>query len=147
MASALRNETPEQRKARKEEVKAQKADKRARREGHVPDNYGQKPCSICKQQKDLLIRQGNGTEETCCYTVHKLSMVLPIRCQIDKTETWHMVCGKCWRTVSGGVVDGDEAHPEYRCLAICTFKPPVRQHNSSAVHLFTQDIYAQKGLL
>ena len=67
MASALRNETPEQRKARKEEVKAQKADKRARREGHVPDDYGQKPCSICKQQKDLLIRQVNGTEETCCH--------------------------------------------------------------------------------
>lgn len=56
MASALRNETPEQRKARKEEVKAQKADKRARREGHIPDDYGQKSCSICKQQKDLLIR-------------------------------------------------------------------------------------------
>lgn len=91
MASALRNETPEQRKARKEEIKAQKADKRARREGHVPDDYGQKPCSICMQQKDLLIR-----------------------CQIDTTETWHMVCGKCWKTVSGGVVDGDDAHPDYR---------------------------------
>lgn len=58
MASALRNETPEQRKARKEEVKAQKADKRARREGHVPDDYGQKSCTLCKQQKDLLIRCG-----------------------------------------------------------------------------------------
>ena len=56
MASALRNETPEQRKARKEEVKAQKAEKRARREGHVPDDYGQKSCSVCKEQKDLLIR-------------------------------------------------------------------------------------------
>ena len=61
MASALRNETPEQRKARKEEVKAQKADKRARREGHVPDDYGQKPCSVCKQQKDLLIRSDDST--------------------------------------------------------------------------------------
>ena len=25
-----------------------------------------------------------------------------------------MVCGKCWRSVSGGVVDGDEQHPDYR---------------------------------
>ena len=25
-----------------------------------------------------------------------------------------MVCGKCWRDVSGGVVDGDDAHPFYR---------------------------------
>ena len=56
MASALRNETLEQRKARKDEIKAQKADKRARREGHVPDYYGQKPCSLCKHKKDLLIR-------------------------------------------------------------------------------------------
>lgn len=22
------------------------------------------------------------------------------RCQIDKTEKWHMVCGKCWNEVS-----------------------------------------------
>lgn len=61
MASALRNETPEQRKARKDEVKAQKADKRARREGHVPDDFGQKPCSVCKEQKDLLIRSDDST--------------------------------------------------------------------------------------
>lgn len=25
-----------------------------------------------------------------------------------------MVCGKCWKTVSGGVVDGDNDHPYYR---------------------------------
>lgn len=53
---ALRNETLEQRASRKEQVKLQKADKRARREGHIPDDYGQKPCTLCKQQKDLLIR-------------------------------------------------------------------------------------------
>ena len=26
-----------------------------------------------------------------------------------------MVCGKCWKKVSGGVVDGDDDHPDYRC--------------------------------
>ncbi len=26
-----------------------------------------------------------------------------------------MVCGKCWKKVSGGVVDGDHDHPDYRC--------------------------------
>ena len=25
-----------------------------------------------------------------------------------------MVCGSCWKEVSGGVVDGDEQHPDYR---------------------------------
>ena len=59
MATTLRKETPEQRAARKEQIKAQKADKRARREGHVPDEYGQKQCSLCNQLKDLLIRRGS----------------------------------------------------------------------------------------
>lgn len=54
--------------------------------------------------------------------VDKLALILPARCQMDKTETWHMVCGKCWRTVSGGVVDGDDAHPDYRCPATDTVK-------------------------
>lgn len=56
MASALRNETREQRAARKEEVKKEKAEKRARREGYIPEGYGQKDCDLCQQKKDLLIR-------------------------------------------------------------------------------------------
>lgn len=56
MASALRNETREERVARKELVKKEKAEKRARREGHVPEEYGQKPCGLCHQKRDLLIR-------------------------------------------------------------------------------------------
>ena len=38
-----------------------------------------------------------------------------VRCQIDSSGAWHFVCpGKCWNQVSGGVVDGDEAHPCYK---------------------------------
>lgn len=51
-----RNETAEERAARKEMVKQQKAEKKARREGHVDESYGQKPCTRCEQPKDLLIR-------------------------------------------------------------------------------------------
>ena len=43
---------------------------------------------MCKKDKDLLIR-----------------------CMIDDTNKWYMVCGKCWKNVSGGVVDGDSNHP------------------------------------
>ncbi|KAI7212734.1 hypothetical protein KC333_g6960 [Hortaea werneckii] len=53
-----------------------------------------KPCTLCKEKRDVLIR-----------------------CQIDSTGAWHMVCpGKCWRDVSGGMVDGDqtEDHKYYR---------------------------------
>ena len=51
-----RNETAEDRAARKELVKQQKAEKKARREGHVDESYGQKQCTLCEQPKDLLIR-------------------------------------------------------------------------------------------
>jgi hypothetical protein len=46
-----------------------------------------KPCSLCATRRDVLIR-----------------------CQIDESGKWHLICtGKCWKDVSGGVVDGDGA--------------------------------------
>lgn len=74
------------RKARKKELKAQR---RAVREGRA--DVGQKPCDLCGKDVNLLIR-----------------------CRIDSTLAWHMVCGKCWQDVSGGVVDGDAQHPYYQ---------------------------------
>lgn len=52
---------------------------------------GQKECTMCARPVDLLIR-----------------------CTIDVSGRWEMVCGRCWRGVSGGVTDGDAAHPFYR---------------------------------
>lgn len=74
----------EARKLRKREVKAAR---RARREGAVR----LKPCDVCQRERDLLVR-----------------------CTVDESGKWVMVCGTCWRGVSGGVVDGDAAHPHYR---------------------------------
>ena len=38
-----------------------------------------------------------------------------VRCQIDESGTWHLVCpGKCWKEVSGGVIDGDKSE-EHKC--------------------------------
>ncbi|KAK3260880.1 hypothetical protein CYMTET_30186 [Cymbomonas tetramitiformis] len=85
--STKRNETKEERKARKDALKAQKASKR---EGGAKD-LGQKNCEICETPSDLLIR-----------------------CQVDERAQWYLVCGKCWKTVSGGVVDGDKDHPHYK---------------------------------
>lgn len=88
-------ETAEERAARKAAVKADKAHRRAAREGRlasVDPDFGKKPCDLCGTLVNLLIR-----------------------CQIDDSGKWMMVCGgKCWRGVSGGVVDGDEQHPHYR---------------------------------
>lgn len=53
-----------------------------------------KPCTLCHTPRDVLIR-----------------------CQVDASGAWHLICpGACWRRVSGGVVDGDGApeHAHYR---------------------------------
>ena len=52
---------------------------------------GQKDCTLCSRPVDLLVR-----------------------CTVDASGKWEMVCGRCWRDVSGGVTDGDAAHPHYR---------------------------------
>ena len=51
-----------------------------------------KPCTICHTPRDVLVR-----------------------CRVDESQTWHFVCpGKCWRTVSGGQIDGlDRPHYQY----------------------------------
>jgi len=51
-----------------------------------------KPCAMCSTPSDVLVR-----------------------CRIDSTATWHLVCPKkCWKEVSGGVVDGDPDHTYYQ---------------------------------
>jgi hypothetical protein len=79
------------RAARKAAKKRMKAERRAKREGGADSNVGQKSCNTCGRSVDLLIR-----------------------CRIDETLEWRMVCGRCWHSVSGGVVDGDDAHPHYQ---------------------------------
>jgi len=76
---------------RKQAKKQKKAERRAAREGRGNPSDGQKNCDVCSSSVDLLIR-----------------------CTIDERAQWKMVCGRCWKGVSGGVVDGDEAHPYYR---------------------------------
>ena len=79
--------------ARKAAKKASKAERRAKREGTAGPT-GQKSCDLCERGVDLLIR-----------------------CQIDTSKQWKMVCGSCWKTpaVANGVVDGDPlVTPHYR---------------------------------
>lgn len=73
---------------RKEAKAAAKAEAKAARAAPIEARY--KPCHLCDGSHPLLIR-----------------------CKIDAGGAWYMVCGKCWKTVSGGVTDGDAAHPHY----------------------------------
>lgn len=75
---------------RKAEKKRKKAERRLQREGKLPSG-GQKDCDMCGASVDLLIR-----------------------CTYDASQEWKMVCGKCWKKASGGVVDGDANHPYYK---------------------------------
>lgn len=62
------------------------------REGRAAPGVGRKPCTLCERSVDLLVR-----------------------CQLDESKRWQMVCGRCWNTdaVAGGVVDGSGANPHY----------------------------------
>lgn len=54
-------------------------------------SFYRKACDLCQVPKDVLVR-----------------------CRIDESLQWHFVCtGKCWKEVSGGVVDGTEDKPHY----------------------------------
>ncbi|GMH66063.1 hypothetical protein TrRE_jg2498 [Triparma retinervis] len=64
--------------------------RKAKREGSADPSLFSKPCTLCETPSDTLIR-----------------------CTIDQTKKWEMVCGKCWKGVSGGVTDGDADHPHY----------------------------------
>lgn len=62
------------------------------RKRSVSPSAFRKPCDVCHEPKDVLVR-----------------------CQIDDTATWRFVCTKqCWKAVSGGMVDGSMDHPFYR---------------------------------
>ena len=76
---------------RKAQRKATKAQKRAVREGLAGDDVGRKACDLCLRGVDLLVR-----------------------CTVDASQEWKMVCGHCWKGVSGGVTDGDIDHPHYK---------------------------------
>ena len=82
------DEPPSSRKAAK---KATKALRRAKRAGVADESTGQKQCDLCDASVNLLVR-----------------------CRTDTTKKWRMVCGRCWKDVSGGVPDGDASHPHYQ---------------------------------
>ena len=79
------------RQERKAATKAMKARKREKREGRAVPRQGQKPCELCSNGSDLLVR-----------------------CTVDASGEWLLVCGKCWKGASGGITDGDFNHPHYR---------------------------------
>ncbi|KAL1526910.1 hypothetical protein AB1Y20_015601 [Prymnesium parvum] len=87
------NAPTEERAARKAARKAAKEVRRATREGRADPTVGQKTCNMCMRSVDLLVR-----------------------CKVDNTKEWKMVCGRCWNTdaVAGGVVDGSGSNPHYR---------------------------------
>ncbi len=77
---------------RKQRAKEMKESRRLKREGKAGQECGSKTCESCGKSADLLIR-----------------------CQHKGTQgKWQLVCGDCWKKASGGVVDGDADHPDYR---------------------------------
>jgi len=77
---------------RKSAKKVRKAERRAQREGNGDPLTGSKECNMCGKPVNLLIRCKHG----------------------ESNHKWVMICGKCWKIASGGVVDGDSDHPDYQ---------------------------------
>lgn len=84
-----------------EEVTDHSTPKKPSKRSTSPSSF-RKPCDLCHVPKDVLVR-----------------------CQTDSTATWHFICPKkCWKDVSGGVVDGSLDHPYYkyggvRYISVC----------------------------
>ena len=105
MRSAERQLAPEARKvARKQRKQAARAAKR--QSGAA---VGRKECGSCQKP---------GCEEL-------------IRCLSAEWEGWRLVCGSCWKRVSGGVPDGDSAHPGYRYGGLWRFRKLQQQQQPS----------------
>ena len=101
------------RKQRKEAVKAMKQERRLKRMGNAPKDVGRKACDMCGKRVDLLIR-----------------------CTVDETQQFKMVCGSCWRDVSGGVPDGVSAtHPHYRYGGLWKNRRAVRRVSTAVPDL------------
>lgn len=80
------------RQARRMQRKTVKAERRAQREcASAAVDAKRKPCEVCGRLVDLLVR-----------------------CTHDSSQKWCMLCGRCWKTASGGITDGDADHPHYR---------------------------------
>mgnify|MGYP003309211152 CR=1 FL=1 len=95
--------------ARKLAKKAAKAERRAKRQGTASKDSGRKSCDLCDAKVNLLVR-----------------------CRTDETRAWRMVCGSCWHGVSGGVPDGDAAHPHYAYGGLWKNRNPQTGESSEA---------------
>ena len=69
---------------------------------------------MAKQQKRNRIAPGGGTGRKQCGQCAKPECELLVRCKSTNWFGWKLVCGRCWASASGGVPDGDTAHPDYR---------------------------------
>jgi hypothetical protein len=69
-----------------------KEDENEEEEKNNNSSKGNKRCDKCGESRSMLVR-----------------------CQIDETKAWKMICVKgCWKSVSGGVTDGTPEFPHYK---------------------------------
>jgi hypothetical protein len=104
-------------------LQAQKAARRLQREGavqQVDPEFGCKPCDVCQRMVGTLIRCQIDASKKWFMVSWAVERGCPrgctgrAGCEPERGAAPAQVCGRCWRDVSGGVVDGDAAHPHYR---------------------------------
>ena len=86
-----------------------------------------------------------------------------VRCRIDETLIWHLVCtSKCWKQVSGGEIDGgpDRLYYQYggmwknKLAGVSAKKPKqkknnglIREWNKSEIRYVTNDKVKHAGTI
>ncbi|PRP88447.1 hypothetical protein PROFUN_03164 [Planoprotostelium fungivorum] len=78
---------------KRDRKKAAREAKKSNRQGSDSSvEASRKPCDLCHEKRDVLVR-----------------------CMIDDSEQWKLICTKgCWQKVSGGQVDGVKEKEHYR---------------------------------
>lgn len=67
-----------------------------------------------KDQKRNRTSPAGSSGRKPCGKCAKPECEMLIRCASKEWSGWKLVCAKCWTGVSGGMPDGDAAHPDYR---------------------------------
>ena len=115
-----RNLSPEERKLarrlRKEAAKEQKKGESLR--AHAYHHF------VFVHHRPIVVEATGRSQQgrKPCERCSKAECEVLIRCQSKEWQGWKLVCGSCWKDVSGGVPDGDLEHQDYKYGGLWRFR-------------------------
>lgn len=94
-------------------AKRKKNNQREREKGEEGTTRGSAEDNDDENEEEEKNNNSSKGNKRCDKCGESRSML--VRCQIDETKAWKMICVKgCWKSVSGGVTDGTPEFPHYK---------------------------------